>query len=153
MSTIDVGNMSEAFVLTAYTDAGFFVSVPFGNGCAYDLVVDTGRRLYKIQVKTGWSHQGCLNFKGQRRIRESGHNGMRRYQVGEVDFFAVYYPLDGRIYVVPFEVMGTYGRLRVEPVMNGQRKFIRWAADFTWEKHVEQLRRAEGAGPAPGVSS
>ena len=146
MSTIDVGNVSEALVLAAYTDAGFLVSVPFGNGCAYDLVVDTGSRLYKIQVKTGWRQQGCLNFKGQRRIRESGHNGMRRYQVGEVDFFAVYYPHDGRIYVVPFEVMGAYGRLRLLPVRNGQRKHVRWAADFTWEKHVEELRCGERAG-------
>lgn len=81
MSTIDVGNMSEALVLAAYTNAGFCVSVPFGNGCAYDLVVDIGSRLLKVQVKTGWLRQGCLIFKGLRRVRDSGHNGMRRYEV------------------------------------------------------------------------
>jgi hypothetical protein len=141
MTTNDVGNVSEAVVLAAYANAGFGVSVPFGNGCAYDLVVDIGRRLLKVQVKTGWQCQGCLLFKGQRRVRDSGYNGMRRYEVGEVDFFAVHFPVTGSIYVVPFEVMGAYGRLRVTPVLNGQRKFIRWAADFTWEKHLEQLRR------------
>jgi hypothetical protein len=52
MSTNDIGNASESIVLTAYISAGFFVSVPFGNGCAYDLVVDTGTRLLKVQVKT-----------------------------------------------------------------------------------------------------
>lgn len=140
MSTNDVGNVSESLVLAAYINAGFCVSVPFGNGCSYDLVVDTGSRLYKIQVKTGWRQQGCLNFKGQRRVRESGHSGMRRYKAGEVDFFAVCSPPDGKIYVVPFEAMGAYGRLRLDPVLNGQRKFIRWAADFTWERHLERLR-------------
>ncbi|MDT4954200.1 MAG: hypothetical protein QOJ02_2338, partial [Acidobacteriota bacterium] len=64
MSTNDIGNASESIVLTAYINAGFFVSVPFGNGCAYDLVVDTGTRLLKVQVKTAWQRKGCLNFKG-----------------------------------------------------------------------------------------
>lgn len=147
MTTNDIGNVSEALVLAAYINAGFNVSVPFGNGCAYDLIVDTGRRLVKIQVKTGWPCQGCLLFKGQRRVRDTGYNGMRRYEMGEVDFFAVHFPPAGSIYVVPFEVMGAHGRLRLTPVLNGQRKHIRWAADFTWEKHLEQLRREEaGAG-------
>lgn len=143
MSTIDVGNVSEALVLAAYIDAGFFVSVPFGNGCSYDLVVDTGARLYKVQVKTGWQRQGCLIFKGQRRVRDSGHNGMRRYKAGEADFFVAHFPPTGSLYVVPFEAMGTHGCLRMTPVLNGQRKHIRWAADFTWEKHLERLRREE----------
>jgi hypothetical protein len=86
MSTNDIGNRSESVVLAAYIEAGFPVSVPFGNGCAYDLVVDAGSRLLKVQVKTGWQHQGCLIFKGRRRVRDSRHNGMRRYTEGEVDF-------------------------------------------------------------------
>jgi hypothetical protein len=145
MSTNDVGNVSEALVLAAYVDAGFCVSVPFGNGWAYDLVVDTGGRLLKVQVKTGWQRQGCLLFKGLRRIRDSKCNGMRRYKVGEVDFFAAHFPPTGSLYVVPFEVMRSYGFLRLTPTLNGQRKLIRWATAFTWEKHLEQLRR-EGRG-------
>lgn len=141
MSTNDVGNLSEAVVLAAYIKAGFPVSVPFGNGCAYDLVVDAGRRLLKVQVKTGWLCQGCLIFKGRRRVRDSRCNGMRRYKEGEVDFFAVYYPPTASIYVVPFGAIGVDGVLRLAPTLNGQRKHIRWAADFTWEKHVEQLTR------------
>lgn len=147
MSTIDVGNASEALVLAAYINAGFRVSVPFGSGGAYDLIVDTGRRLLKVQVKTGWQRQGCLIFKGQRRVRDSGHSGMRRYEVGEVDFFAVHFPPTGALYVVPFEAMGTHGCLRMAPVLNGQRKFIRWAEDFTWEKHVGRLRADGFAAP------
>jgi hypothetical protein len=149
MSTNDVGNRSESVVLAAYIEAGFSVSVPFGNGCAYDLVVDTGSRLLKVQVKTGWQRQGCLTFKGRRRVRDSRYDGMRRYKEGEVDFFAVHFPPAASIYVVPFGVIGIDGFLRLTPALNGQRKLIRWAADFTWEKHLEQLRRQEGVGPAP----
>ncbi len=52
-STLYQGNSSEAIVLAAYIQAGFLVSIPFGGGSAYDLVVDTGTRLIRVQVKTG----------------------------------------------------------------------------------------------------
>jgi len=65
---------------------------------------------------------------------------MRRYTEGEVDYFAVYFPPGANIYVVPLGVIGIDGFLRLTPALNDQRKFIRWADDFTWEKHLEQLR-------------
>lgn len=52
MKKYELGNKSEAVVLTAYLDAGFTVSIPFGTGGSYDFIVDSGIRLYKIQVKT-----------------------------------------------------------------------------------------------------
>lgn len=140
MSTIEVGNLSESLVLAAYIDAGFAVSVPFGNGGAYDLVVDTGTHLYKVQVKTGWKRKGCLVCKNHRRIKDSTHNGLRRYREDEVDFFAIYFPAGQSIYVIPSKLMTGDGALRLEPVLNGQQKFIKWAADYSWKKHLEHLR-------------
>ncbi len=35
------------------------------------------------------------------------------------------------------------------PALNGQRKLIRWASDFTWEKPLEQLRREESVESTP----
>jgi hypothetical protein len=139
-NTIHKGNLSEAVVLTAYARAGFLVSLPFGGGSAYDLIVDAGVRLLKVQVKTGWRSKGCLLYKGRRRIRDSKQNGMRRYRIGEVDFFAVCDPNTDNIYVVPQTAMGLDGCLRLEPVLNGQQKLIRWARDYTWEKHIADLQ-------------
>jgi hypothetical protein len=138
-NTIHKGNSSEAIVLAAYVRAGFLVSVPFGSGGAYDLIVDTGVRLLRVQVKTGWRNKGCLLYKGRRRIKDSRYNGMRRYRVDEVDFFAVYDPQGDKIYVVPSAAMSIDGYLRLEPVLNGQQKFIKWARDYTWEKHIAAL--------------
>jgi hypothetical protein len=139
MSTIDVGNLSESIVMAAYIKIGFSVSVPFGNGCAYDLVIDTGSRLYKVQVKTGWKRKGCLIYKGRRRIKDSAYNGMRGYRVDEVDFFTIYFPPTGSVYAVPSKVVTGDTTLRLDPVLNGQQKLIRWATDYNWEKHIEQL--------------
>ena len=139
-NTMHKGNSSEALILAAYIQAGFMVSLPFGSGSAYDLIVDTGVRLLRVQVKTGWHKNGCLLYKGRRRIRDSKYNGMRRYRADEVDFFAVYDPHTAEIYVAPPTAMGTEGCLRLEPVLNGQQKLIRWARDYTWEKHIIEIR-------------
>jgi PD-(D/E)XK endonuclease len=65
------GNMSELRVATAYAEAGFAVSMPLGGGAPYDLIVDTGKRLLKAQVKTGRLRNGCVIFPMQ---RHSEHN-------------------------------------------------------------------------------
>ncbi|MDQ3684849.1 MAG: group I intron-associated PD-(D/E)XK endonuclease [Acidobacteriota bacterium] len=137
--TYDRGNISEALVMAAYLKAGLMVSVPFGTGAPYDLIVDTGSRLYKIQIKTGWLRKGCINYKSRRRIREAHPYATRPYAETEMDYFAIYYPPTTSIYAVPFRVCHSDGCLRLDPVQNGQQKLIRWAQDFSWEKHIQKL--------------
>lgn len=137
--TYDRGNISEGIVMGSYLKAGFTVSIPFGTGAPYDLVVDTGSRLCKIQVKTGWFRKGCIVYNGKRRMREAYPYATRPYMESEVDYFAIYYPPTESIYVVPFKICSGNGCLRLDPVHNGQQKLIRWARDFTWEKHIEEL--------------
>jgi hypothetical protein len=54
MNTKQLGDETEAHVLTALIGAGYTVSVPFGDNERYDLVLDTGERFLKAQCKTGW---------------------------------------------------------------------------------------------------
>jgi hypothetical protein len=145
-TTYDRGNISEAVVMSAYIRAGFTVSVPFGTGAPYDLTVDAGPRLCKVQVKTGWLRNGCILFKGLRRVREVHPYAVRLYDESEVDYFAVYYPPAETVYVVPLKECNGGGCLRLAPVQNGQQKLIRWARDFTWEKHLEELANNSAAG-------
>lgn len=133
------GNGSEGIVLSAYVNEGFVVSIPFGAGASYDLIVDARLGLYKIQIKTAWLNNGCVLYKSQRRQPGTGLT-RRAYRSGEVDFFAAYCPATRAIYVVPAENHGVEGRLRLDPVRNGQSKFVKWAADYAWERHVEKLR-------------
>ncbi len=139
MYKYEYGNQSEGIVLSAYLNAGFAVSIPFGAGASYDLVVDNGSRLFKIQVKTGWISGGCVLYKSQRRQPGAGIT-RRPYKDGEADYFVAYCPGNGTLYAVPAERHGVEGRLRLDAVKNGQAKFVRWAADYTWERHLEELR-------------
>lgn len=138
MQKYELGNQSEAIILSEYLRAGFIVSVPFGSGASYDLLVDTGSKIYKVQVKTGWISKGVLKYKCLR--RNSGREARRAYNENEVDYFAIYNPSDNLLVGIPVKNHPTLGWLRLEPVKNGQAKMIRWASDFTWEKHIEELK-------------
>jgi hypothetical protein len=140
MQKYECGNRSEGVVLSAYLEAGFTVSLPFGSGASYDLVVDAGARLLKVQVKTAWISGGCIHYKSQRRQPGAGLT-RRAYRSGEVDYFVAYAPATKTIYAVPADGHGVEGRLRLHPARNGQSKLVRWAADYSWERHVEELKR------------
>jgi hypothetical protein len=132
------GNLSELKVMTAYMEAGFIVSVPFGGGAPYDLIVDTGERLMKVQVKTGRLHKGCILFPT---VRFSGHSGKGlKYAPGEIDLFAVYCPEANQIYVWPFGDIPAIGSLRRSQPKNNQKEKIRWAKSYEFQGHLEELR-------------
>ena len=138
-TTYEKGNVSESLVLSAYLKAGFTVSIPFGTGAAYDFIVDAGTRFFRIQVKTGRFRKGCVIYNTKRRMREASPYATRSYTDAEVDNFASYYPPTDAIFVVPRRICGSEGCLRLDPVNNGQQKFIRWASEFSWEEHVKTL--------------
>ncbi|HZH90510.1 MAG TPA: group I intron-associated PD-(D/E)XK endonuclease [Pyrinomonadaceae bacterium] len=143
--TLFKGNSAEAVVLAAYIQAGFLVSLPFGGGAAYDLVVDTGTGLIRVQVKTGKLESGCIVYNA-RRHRGSKYNTFRRYRADELDAFAVWCPGNQQLYVVPVEHSLTIeGRLRLLETQNFQEKKVRWARDYCWDKHIDSLRAASSA--------
>lgn len=149
--TLYKGNMSESVVLAAYVRAGFLVSLPFGGGAAYDLVVDTGARLVRVQVKTGKFDSGCVLYN-VRRHRGSRYNAFSRYHADELDVFAIWCPDNEQLYAVPVEHSLTVeGRLRLAETLNLQAKKIKWAHVFAWEAHITALR-SERAATAPAYA-
>ena len=74
---------------------------------------------------------------------------MRRYEKGEVDYFAIYCPQLNELYGMPFEAAKGSASLRVEPTVNKQEKYIRWAKDYSWERHIAELQKVAGGGIEP----
>jgi hypothetical protein len=65
---------------------------------------------------------------------------MRRYDENEVDYFAIYCPHLGELYGIPLADAKVSSSLRIAPTGNKQEKFIRWARDYSWEKHIAELK-------------
>ena len=147
------GNLSESKVLTKYIETRFVVSVPFGLCGSYDLIVDTGSRLLKVQVKTGRLRNGYVIFPIQ---RFSGHQKGRRYDPTEFDLFAVYCPDNDPVYAIDFSVSMAEGRLRCAQTRYNQQQRIRWASEFEFGGHIEKLgeemRKVELRGLEPLTS-
>jgi PD-(D/E)XK endonuclease len=138
--TLYKGNSSEAVALTAYVQAGFLVSLPFGGGAAYDFIVDTGKRLLRVQVKTGKLQEGCVVYNS-RRHRGSKYDTFSRYRDGEIDIFTVWCPENQQLYAVPaIHPLTIQGRLRLVETKNYQEKKVKWAREFSWERHINELR-------------
>ena len=132
------GNISESVALSYYLGAGFIISTPFGVGAPYDLVVDTGSMLFRAQVKTGRLRNGVIEFE-TRRTRSRTTRSC--YEENEADYFVIYCPELDRMYAVKPR-QGVFGKLRVAPTGNNQQTFVKWAEDYSFEKHVAALRGA-----------
>lgn len=116
MNTKQVGDGTEATVLAALINRGYSVSIPFGDNDRYDLLVDAGNELHRVQVKTGWLEDGRVRFKTCSKTTRDGEPVTRDYTRGAVDAFAVRCRDQEALYWVPVEAAGrknTY--LRVEP--------------------------------------
>jgi len=143
-----VGDVSEAKVIAAFVEAGYSVSIPFGENHRYDLVVELGNVLSRVQVKTGRVRKGAIifNCSSSHTHRNGPHS--RTYQ-GEVEFFAVYCPDTANVYLIPSPEISDAFRwsLRIAHAKNGQRKRIREASLYALDAaNSARPGRCEGDG-------
>lgn len=116
--TTTQGNMSEAFLIANLMAKGFKILTPFGDGFRYDLVIDDGTTLSRVQCKTGQYKDGVITFKT---CSVSSKSTVNKSYTGEIDYFAVWCPQLSRGYLVPVdEVAAKLGTLRVDPPLNNQ---------------------------------
>jgi PD-(D/E)XK endonuclease len=139
VTTAKRGNEAEAQVLCALVERGYEVSVPFGGGQPYDLVVDLGGRDFlRVQCKRAWPTRGCLAFN----CRSTDHGRGPQSYVGLADIFGVYFPPTSTVYLVPIDAVAEFeGHFRLEPPLNNQRRKIRLATDFEIDEWTAGMLR------------
>ena len=129
----DIGDRTTLAVMLALREAGYAISVPFGENTRYDLVIDDGKSLLRVQCKTGRLRKGsivfatCSTYGHHQRPAES-----RRSYAGQIDLFGVYCPETQGVYLMPVSEVSTRSNaaLRVAPSLNNQRKRIRLASEY-----------------------
>src|SRR5579859_7112877 len=90
------GEMAEAAFLARAASLGLLVSKPWGESSRYDLIVDNGKRLLRVQVKS--AHRA--GPYGGYTIQAHG-NTRKVYDASEIDLLAAYVvPVDAW-YLVP----------------------------------------------------
>lgn len=131
MNTSSKGNIALAAVLSKMTQMGYSASLPFGDGCRYDLILDDNGKLLRVQCKFGQLVNGVIKTPVSSPTRKTKEKGWgRNNYVGYVDVFAIYCVATDKVYIVPInEVGNTEITLRVDQPKK-MRKDIRWATKY-----------------------
>ena len=152
-----VGDRTTLAVMLALREAGYGIAVRFGENARYDLVLDDGESLIRVQCKSGRLRRGAVEFNV---CSCYGHHPnpkvTRRNYAGEIDCFAVFCRETSGVYLIPIRdlPLRNTARLRVDGPRNNQRNGIRWAAQYcvaSVELDVGTPRRGLRVRPgAPG---
>ena len=149
------GAIAEAAISLAAIELGCVVLRPFPEGRRYDLVIDNGPRLLRVQCKWG-RLRGSVIVVTLATCRHTPHNGYvrTRYTPDDVDGVAVYCHDLKRCYYLPIEaVAGRSGiHLRVGPAANNQEAAINFAADYDFGAIAQLGERVTGSHEVAGSS-
>jgi hypothetical protein len=125
------GAIAETRIAAELTQLGLDVYRPIAEGGRYDLLVDCGPRLVRVQCKWARRLRGVVVVR-TRTSRLTPHGYVRTtYASGEIDGVAAYCPELESCYWLPItEFDGRVSvSLRLRPADNGQRSGLRWASD------------------------
>jgi hypothetical protein len=102
-SSLKKGEVSELAFLHKAASLGFALSLPYGV-LPYDFVVEGGRNLWRVQVKSvTCMREGLYHIA----IRHRAEHRAQAYTGSEIDFVAAYIIPEGTWYILPVrEVMG-----------------------------------------------
>jgi hypothetical protein len=106
------GEIGEAAFLKKAASMGFGVSKPWGDSDRYDLVVDVGGRMLRVQVKS--AHCVSASPGGGYNIRACPHNHVS-YRDDEIDILVAYIVPEDVWYVFPASAFSTMKSLRLWP--------------------------------------
>ena len=108
-----LGEAAEAAFLAKVTSLGFGVSKTWGDSERYDFILDSGKRLWRVQVKSS------RHSDGSRYIVKL--KGAAAYTAKEIDFIVAYIVPENLWYVIPISVAASRGQMYVSP--HGTRHF------------------------------
>ncbi|EST24363.1 group I intron-associated PD-(D/E)XK endonuclease [Streptomyces roseochromogenus] len=114
------GELTEAIVLAKLIEYGYSVSMPFGDNRRYDMIVDDGRQLHRVQVKTARDgrNAGTIEFNT---VSVHPISGRKTRYDGQIEAFVAYHPGNHAFYWAPAAVCtGNVFRLRTAPAKNNQ---------------------------------
>lgn len=138
MNTKQLGTIGELKAQYDFMKAGFDVSIPIGDYCAYDLIIVKDSKILKIQVK---SCEKIINGKMKFDLTSRNYYIDKKYDTQDCDYFYFYCLENEQSYLYKNEKdnnsCAVY--IRVEPTKNNQTKGINFAEDFNFNKVVNQL--------------
>lgn len=136
------GAIAEAEIAAAATRLGFVVLRPLCDGGRYDLGIDVGHRILRVQCKWA-SRRGDVLTVHTTTCRHTPQGYVRTtYSGDEIDAVAVYSADTDGCYLLPIADVERRSALslRIAPTGNNQSRHVRWAQDYELGRSIERLR-------------
>lgn len=131
------GNITELTCLMGFMSMGFDCSIPYGDCARYDMIVDTGDELFRVQCKSssnpirnGVRDLDAFHFSTVTQTTNTKETVRRRYDDEQIDYFATCY--DNKVYLVPVTECSTDKTLRLKPPANNRDAYNK-AEDYLLE--------------------
>ena len=120
-----------------FTSLGYNISIPLGEDCKYDLIVDIENELYKIQVKTCHEEENGIEFSTKSSYLTSNGTVSNGYSEKDIDFFTTFY--QNKCYLIPVEQCGSSKK----KLLFEQKIGIAFIEDYRAESIIQKIIKGE----------
>lgn len=148
------GNVAELAIAKEAAALGLSVLKPLTEHGRYDLAVDLGSRIVRVQCK--WANHDGTVIRVHVGKSRTGRGGYIRSTYGkdEIDALAVYCQALDRCYLLPVEMVAERHvvHLRTSAARNNQRASVNFAADYELGAVAQLEERRHGMAEAEGSS-
>lgn len=131
------GITTELRCMLKFIELGYVVSVPYGNNSRYDLLVDTGKKILKIQCKTASKNEnGSYTVQTCNKVSTTTKRLTKHYTEDEIDFISTI--IEGQLLLIPVDFIknSTQRIFRTEVPKYGNVNNCNLIKDFTVENFL-----------------
>jgi hypothetical protein len=128
------GDLAELMVAADLRKRGFLLLIPWGEDSNYDLAIDRGDRIERVQVKHATSDGKVVPVRCTSYSLTNGKvKQVKHYTQDMIDWLAIWDSTTERCFYIPAKVLGqgrTRLHLRLVPPSYNRRKDIRMAEEY-----------------------
>jgi PD-(D/E)XK endonuclease len=133
------GELVELGFMHKAASLGFEVAKPYGDTCRYDFILDSGERLWRVQVKSTYG----TGAKGYRiNAYGSTNTGFFSYTPEEIDILVAYVVQENVWYVIPVKAFAPHRSLQLHPTNGGPYEKYREAWGLMTSEERIRLRKS-----------
>ena len=132
---IQKGISTELRSLLYFTNKGYLCSIPYGNVGRYDLLVDTGKKIVRIQCKSAHKNDnGSYTVNTSNTAMKANGNVRKFYTKDEIDFIITF--IEDQAVFIPVEMIEKSQSkiFRTELPKYGAKSNCNLIQDYTFEK-------------------
>jgi PD-(D/E)XK endonuclease len=146
------GNVAELMIAAEAAKLGIGVLQPMTEHGRFDLALEIGRRLIRVQCKWATRVGDVVQIRMGRSGFNRGRSQRPTYTVDEIDALAAYCDSLRQCYLLPAEMVAGKGmvHLRLKPTRNGQKAAVSFAAAYELGAVAQLAERVSGTHEAGG---